>query len=216
MAVSGASPSITTSTIRPAFKTLVIFDGTVPRSCSSLPPLPFRSTSLLDSFTKTRSQVWVTVPADSLIILLFNFSQALTLLWWPFSRTSRTSLKFCRLFSTRLSSSPDLSIASVCGTRVSRDMRGVRASPIVEDSGGTSLRVHLGYLLASGPALALVLHLPMRCGSRTTGLGLRCQIVSREEGYCMSWVPLGVERVACMTAEYLETSSRNLYEVVSW
>ena len=26
----------------------------------------------------------------------------------------------------------------------------------------------------------------------------------------MSWVPLGVERVACMTAAYLKTSSRNL------
>ena len=80
----------------------------------------------------------------------------------------------------------------------------------MEDSGGTSLRVHLGSLLASGPALALVLHLPVKCGSRTPGLELRCRIVSREEGYCVSWVPLGIERVACMTAAYLKTSSRTL------
>ena len=33
------------------------FHGPVLRSCSSLPPLPFRSTLLLDSFTKTRSPV---------------------------------------------------------------------------------------------------------------------------------------------------------------
>ena len=33
----------------------------------------------------------------------------------------------------------------------------------VEDSGCTSLRVHLGSPLASGPALALVLHLPVKC-----------------------------------------------------
>ena len=65
----------------------------------------------------------------------------------------------------------------------------------VEDYGCTSLRVHLGSLLTSGPALALVLHLPVKCGSRTLGLEFRCRIVSREEGYCVSWVPLGVERV---------------------
>ena len=93
---------------------------------------------------------------------------------------------------------------------LSRGMRGFRTSPIVEDSGGTSLRVHLGYLLVSGPALALVLRLPMKCFSRTPGLEFRCRIISREEGYCVSWVPLGVERVACMTAAYMETSSRTL------
>ena len=80
----------------------------------------------------------------------------------------------------------------------------------MEDSGGASLRVHLGYLLASDPALALVLHLPMKCGSRRPDLAFRCRIVLREEVYCVSWVPLGVERVACMTAAYLETSSRTL------
>ena len=75
----------------------------------------------------------------------------------------------------------------------------------VEDSGCISLRVHLGSLLASGPALALVLHLPVKCGSRTPGMEFRCRIVSREEGYCVSWVPFGVERVACITAAYLKT-----------
>ena len=80
----------------------------------------------------------------------------------------------------------------------------------MEDPEGTSLGVHLECLLASGPALALVLHLPMKCGSCTPGLEFRCRIVSREEGCCVSWIPLGVERVACMTAAYLETSSRNL------
>ena len=80
----------------------------------------------------------------------------------------------------------------------------------MEDSGGTSLGVHLGYLLASGPALALVLHIPLKCGSRTPGLEFRCRIVSRGEGYCLSWVPLGVERVAYMTSAHLETSSRYL------
>ena len=43
----------------------------------------------------------------------------------------------------------------------------------VEDSRCTSLRVHLGSLLASGPALALVLHLPLKCGSRRLGLEFR-------------------------------------------
>ena len=70
---------------------------------------------------------------------------------------------------------------------------------------GTSLGAHLGCLFASGPALALVLHLPVKCGSRTPGLEFHCRIVSREGGYCVSWVPLGVERVACMTAAYLKT-----------
>ena len=57
---------------------------------------------------------------------------------------------------------------------------------MAEDSGGTSLGVHLECLLASGPALALILHLPVKCGSRTSGLEFRCRIVSREEGYCIS------------------------------
>ena len=48
----------------------------------------------------------------------------------------------------------------------------------VEDSGCTSLRVHLGSLVASGPALALVLYLPVKCGSRTPGLEFCCRIVS--------------------------------------
>ena len=74
----------------------------------------------------------------------------------------------------------------------------------MEDSGGTSLRVRLGSLLASGPALALVLHLPVKCGSRTPGLEFRCRIVSREEGYCVNWVPLGVDR------RVLENTSLNL------
>ena len=75
----------------------------------------------------------------------------------------------------------------------------------MKDSGCTSLRVHLGSLLASGPALALVLNLPVKCGSRTPGLEFRCRIVSRQAGYCVSWVPLGVERVTCMTAACLKT-----------
>ena len=37
-------PSKTTSIIKPAFSTLVIFHGPVHRSCSNLPPLLFRST----------------------------------------------------------------------------------------------------------------------------------------------------------------------------
>ena len=45
----------------------------------------------------------------------------------------------------------------------------------------------------------------MKCVSRPPDLEFRCRIVSREEGYCVSWVPLGVERVACMTAAYLKT-----------
>ena len=50
----------------------------------------------------------------------------------------------------------------------------------------------------------------MRCSGRTPGLEFCCRIVSREEGYCVSLFPLGVERVVCMTAEYLETPSRNM------
>ena len=80
----------------------------------------------------------------------------------------------------------------------------------MENSGGTSLKVHLGSLLARGPALALILHLPVKCGSRTPGLEFRSRIVSRKEGYCVSWVPLGVECAACMTAAYLKNTSLNL------
>ena len=50
----------------------------------------------------------------------------------------------------------------------------------------------------------------MKCGSRTPGLEFCCRIVSSVDGYCVSWVSLGVERVVCMTAAHLETSSRNL------
>ena len=49
-------------------------------------------------------------------------------------------------------------------------MCGLENLTNVEDSGCTSLRVHLGSLPASGPALALVLHLPVKYGSRTPGL----------------------------------------------
>ena len=55
---------------------------------------------------------------------------------------------------------------------------------------------------------------PVKCGSYTPGLEFRCRIVSREEGYCVSWVPLGVERVACMTAAYLKTLAFNLSDEV--
>ena len=84
----------------------------------------------------------------------------------------------------------------------------------VEDSECTSLRVHLGSLLASGPALALVLPLPVKCGSRSPGLEFCCRIVSHGEEYCVSWVPLGVARVACMTAAYLKTRLNLPNEVV--
>ena len=49
-------------------------------------------------------------------------------------------------------------------------MCGLENLTNVEDSGCTSLRVHLGSLLASGPALALVLLLPVKYGSGTPGL----------------------------------------------
>ena len=105
----------------------------------------------------------------------------------------------------KLSGLPDLPVASICGPTVSRVCR---LSNLIISRGrfrGTSLRVHLEYLLAIGPALALVLHPPIKYGSRTPGLEFCCQIVSREEGYCVSWVPLEVERVAYMTTAYLKT-----------
>ena len=83
----------------------------------------------------------------------------------------------------KLSGLPDLSVASIRGPI---EVCGLLNLTNVKDSGCTSLRVHLGFLLASGPALALVLHLPVKCGSRTPGLEFRCRIVSREEGYCVS------------------------------
>ena len=112
--------------------------------------------------------------------------------------------RFHRLLTVKLSGLPDLSVASICGPRVSR---GMRAFEPHQCGGfrGTSPGAHLGCLLASGPALALVLHLPMKCGSRPSDLKFRCRIVSREKGYCVNWGPLGVERVACMTAACLKT-----------
>ena len=41
---------------------------------------------------------------------------------------------------------------------------------MVEEAGGPALRGPQGNLLASGPALVFVLHIPIRCGSRTSGL----------------------------------------------
>ena len=133
---------------------------------------------------------------------------------WPyfdsaFTGTSRTSLKSCRLLSTKLSSLSDLSVAFICGTRVSRDMRAFEPHQPWKIPGalpwGPS-RV----LSRQRSSSSLILPLPLKCGSRTPGLEFRCWIVSRGEGYRVSWVPLGVERVTCMTATYLETSSRNL------
>ena len=103
-------------------------------------------------------------------------------------------LRFHRLLTVKLSGLPDLSVASICGPRVSR---GVQA---FEPHQCGRFRVHFPegpsrVPLASGPALALVLHLPVKCGSRTLGLEFCCRIVSREEEYCVSWVPLGVGRV---------------------
>ena len=109
----------------------------------------------------------------------------------------------------KLSGLPDLFVASICGPRLSRGVRAFEPHQRGR-SGCTSLRVHLGSLLTSGPALALVLHLPVKCGSRTPGLEFRFRIVSRKEGYCVSWVPLGVERVAYMTAANLKTLAFNL------
>ena len=243
-------PSMTTSIIRPAFRTLVIFHGPIPLSCSSLPPLPFRSTLLLGSFAKTRFPVGATVPADSLLFCC--------LLWSGVGLTLMALYRDRSYFSEILPSGLHKvvwSSRSVCRVYLWHEsvylgVCGLSNLTNRGHSGGTSLRVHLGYflrhergqgnihfscladhvqdwqsypvdpysyymcdhtyLLASGPALALVLHLPMKCGSRTPGLEFCCRIVSREEGYCVSWVPLGIERVACMTAAYLETSSRKL------
>ena len=61
----------------------------------------------------------------------------------------------------------------------------------VEDSGCTSLRAHLGSLLASGPALALVLHLPVKC----LAWNFAAESFHAKKGICVSWVPLGVQRV---------------------
>ena len=119
-------------------------------------------------------------------------------------RSGSVNVRKQQQLTVKLAGLPDLSVASICGPRVSR-VCGLLNLTNVEDSGCTFLRVHLGSLLASGPALALVLHLPVKCGSRTLGLEFRCRIVSREEGYFVSWVPLGVERVACMTAAGLKT-----------
>ena len=107
--------------------------------------------------------------------------------------------------TVKLSGLPDLSVASICGPRVSRGVRAFKphqcGSFRVHFPGGPS-RVPSRQ---RSPALALVLHLPVTCGSRTPGLEFRCRIVSCEKGYCVSWVPFGVERVACMTAAYLKT-----------
>ena len=89
-------------------------------------------------------------------------------------------------------------------------MRSFQTSPIVEDSGGTSLRVHLGYLPRKRSSSCPGTAPSYEVRQSYAGPEFRCRIVSREEGYCVSYVPLGVERVACMTAAYLEMSSRNL------
>ena len=76
----------------------------------------------------------------------------------------------------------------------------------VEDSGCTSLRVHLGSLLASGPALALVLHLPVKCGSRTLDPGISLpNRFARKRGLCKLGSTRGRACMTCMTAACLKT-----------
>ena len=67
----------------------------------------------------------------------------------------------------KLSGLPDLSVASIGDPRVSKGMRDFKPHRSWKIPGALSLRVHIGCLPASGPALALVLHLPVKCGSRT-------------------------------------------------
>ena len=113
----------------------------------------------------------------------------------------------------KLSGLPDLSVASICGPRVSRGVRALEPHQCgrfrVHFPEGPS-RVPSRQRSSSCPGTAP----PVKCGSRTPGLEFRCRIVSREEGYCVSWVPLGVERVACMTAAYLKTLAFNLSDEV--
>ena len=167
---------------------------------------------------RARSPVWDTVSADSLYFVVLLFRRALFLLDGAISEPVVLLSRFHRLLSPGVGltwwryigtcSAWDFTVYSpwsclvflICLSRQygARECLGVcRLLNLtnVEDSGCTSLRVHPGSRLASGPALALVLHLPVKYGSRTLGLEFRCRIVSREEGYCVSWVPLGVGRV---------------------
>ena len=98
-------------------------------------------------------------------------SRALALLDGAISGPVVLLSRFHRLLTVKLSGLPDLPVASICGPSVSRGMRAFEPRGRFR---GTSLRVHLGYLLASGPALALVLHLPMKGGSRSPDLEFRC------------------------------------------
>ena len=195
----------------PRFRNLFIFHGLVPHSWSSLPPLPFRTTLLFDYFAKTIFPVellqFLQIPYYFVVCFLVGrwpyFDSTLpgpVVLLWKFAVCFPRSCLVFLICRSRLSGAREC--LGICGLSNLTNRGRFRS---------TSLRVHLGYLLASGPALALVLHLPLKCGSRTPGLEFRCRIVSRGEGFRVSWVPLGVERVACMTAAYLETSSRNLY-----
>ena len=81
----------------------------------------------------------------------------------------------------------------------------------MEDCGGTSLRGHKGDLLASGPALVFVLHLGIRCGSRTPGLELLLDRFTRGRVLCEELSFTQGLRVVCITTECLETSSHYLF-----
>ena len=115
----------------------------------------------------------------------------------------------------KLSGLPDLSVASICGPRVSRGSRAFERHQLWKIPGhlleGPS-RVPSRQRFSSCPGTAL----PMKCGSRPPDLEFRCRIVSREEGYCVSRVPLQVERVACMTAGYLKTLALICLTKLSW
>ena len=76
---------------------------------------------LYEGLIASLSNIPCRLPCNYVVRLL----SGLTLLW-RFSRASRTSLTFWRLLSTKLYSPPALPVASICGTRVSRDMRGLR------------------------------------------------------------------------------------------
>ena len=131
------------------FKTLVF--GLIPRSCSTLPLPPFHLATVwleLDLQFELQSLL---IP----YICCFAFSPSVDLTWWRYIGTCRTSLRdftvyfrralalldgaisgpvvllsrFHRLLTGKLSGLSDLSVASICGPRVSR-VCGFRTSPM--------------------------------------------------------------------------------------
>ena len=123
-------PSISTSTVRSFWGMFVTFHAPVQRSCISFPPKPLRWMLLSDSLMRTKSPGAAADPGDWRAMVSFTRWRARARSLCRFSKTRRTSRRYCLLVSTKLCRPSSMSVSSMRGNRESRDVRGCRPNSI--------------------------------------------------------------------------------------